>query len=88
MNWKVLLASISGLVDQELLLRNEYLMTENRILRQQLAQQAVEHMTQSYTLAAITPPISTQACALLQRHPLRADDALHLACALVAVTQK
>lgn len=49
---------------------------------QQLAQQAIEHMTQSYTLAAITPPIITQACALLQRHPLRAYDALHLACAL------
>ena len=49
---------------------------------QDLAQQVVEHMTQSYTLAAITPPIITQACALLQRHPLRAYDALHLACAL------
>jgi predicted nucleic acid-binding protein len=44
---------------------------------QELAQQVVEHMTQSYTLAAITPPIITQACALLQRHPLRAYDALH-----------
>src|SRR5919108_1041696 len=49
---------------------------------QELAQQVVEHMTQSYTLAAITPPIITQACALLHRHPLRAYDALHLACAL------
>jgi uncharacterized protein len=49
---------------------------------QQLAQQVVEHMTQSYTLAAITPAIIAQACALLQRHPLRAYDALHLVCAL------
>jgi uncharacterized protein len=49
---------------------------------QQLAQQVLEHMTQSYALATITPPVITQACALLQRHPLRAYDALHLACAL------
>jgi uncharacterized protein len=48
---------------------------------QHLAQQVVEHMTQSYALAAITPSIITQACTLLQRHPLRAYDALHLACA-------
>ncbi len=32
MNWKRMLATISGSVDQELLLRNEYLVTENRIL--------------------------------------------------------
>ena len=36
MNWKRLLAHITGSVDQELLLRNEYLATENRILRNQL----------------------------------------------------
>ena len=36
MNWKRLLAHISGSVDQELLLRNEYLVTENRILRNQI----------------------------------------------------
>lgn len=33
MNWKRLLAYITGSVDQELLLRNEYLATENRMLR-------------------------------------------------------
>jgi len=33
MNWKRLLAYLTGTVDQELLLRNEYLVTENRILR-------------------------------------------------------
>ena len=49
---------------------------------ERLAQQVLEHMTQSYTLAAITPSVLTQACALLHRHPLRAYDALHLACAL------
>jgi hypothetical protein len=36
MNWKRLLTYISGSVDQELLLRNEYLATENRILRRQI----------------------------------------------------
>jgi transposase InsO family protein len=36
MEWKTLLAYITGSVDQELLLRNEYLVTENRVLRQQI----------------------------------------------------
>jgi putative transposase len=36
MDWKILLAYITGSVDQELLLRNEYLVTENRMLRDQL----------------------------------------------------
>jgi hypothetical protein len=36
MDWKQLLASITGSVDQELLLGNEYLVTENRILRSQI----------------------------------------------------
>src|SRR5512145_1609507 len=36
MEWKKLLAYITGSVDQELLLRNEYLATENRMLRQQI----------------------------------------------------
>jgi len=35
MDWKHLLAYITGTVDQELLVRNEYLVTENRILRKQ-----------------------------------------------------
>ncbi len=36
MDWKTLLAYITGTVDQELLVRNEYLVTENRILRHQI----------------------------------------------------
>src|SRR5262252_4771712 len=36
MDWKHLLAYITGTVDQALLVRNEYLVTENRILRNQL----------------------------------------------------
>ena len=36
MDWKKLLAYISGSVDEDLLLRNEYLVTENRILLAQI----------------------------------------------------
>lgn len=36
MDWKTLFAYITGSVDQELLLRNEYLVAENRLLRQQI----------------------------------------------------
>lgn len=36
MNWKRMLAYISGSVDQEILLQNEYLVTENRILKKQI----------------------------------------------------
>ena len=36
MPWKRLLAYITGTVDEELLLRNEYLVTENKILRGQV----------------------------------------------------
>jgi hypothetical protein len=36
MEWGRILAYITGTVDQELLLRNEYLVAENRILKSQL----------------------------------------------------
>jgi putative transposase len=36
MDWARILAYVTGTVDQELLARNEYLVTENRILRAQL----------------------------------------------------
>jgi putative transposase len=36
MEWARILAHITGTVDQELLLRNEYLAAENRILKAQL----------------------------------------------------
>ncbi len=36
MDWARMLTYITGTVDQELLLRNEYLATENRILKAQL----------------------------------------------------
>jgi len=36
MNWQRVLAYVTGSVDQELLLRNEYLATENHLLRKQI----------------------------------------------------
>jgi putative transposase len=36
MNWKTLLTYITGSVDQELLLRNEYSVTEHRLLHSQI----------------------------------------------------
>jgi hypothetical protein len=35
MNWACILAFVTGLVDQELLAQNEYLVAENRILKAQ-----------------------------------------------------
>ena len=36
MKWKTLLSYVTGSVDQELLLRSEYLVAENRVLRNQV----------------------------------------------------
>ena len=36
MDWKTMVRYISGSVDEELLLRNEYLVAENRVLRNQI----------------------------------------------------
>ena len=36
MPWKKLLALVTGSIDEELRLRNEYLLTENRILRSKI----------------------------------------------------
>ena len=53
MDWKTMLAYISGSVDEELLLRNEYLVAENRILRNQI--KGLLHLTdgERRTLAEI-----------------------------------
>jgi putative transposase len=61
MDWRTLLAYISGSVDQELLLRNEYLVTENRLLRQQITGRV--HLTDGArkTLAAIGKQLGKQA---------------------------
>jgi putative transposase len=61
MNWKTLLAYITGTVDQELLIRNEYLVTENRILRQQIKGRIKLSDGERKTLAEIGKKLGKQA---------------------------
>jgi putative transposase len=51
--WARLLAFVTGLVNQELLLRNEYLAAENRILRSHLPSRLRLSDPQRSTLAEI-----------------------------------
>ena len=46
-----------------------------------LARRVQRHFARRYRVVAITPTLVTRACALVQTHPLRAYDAIHLACA-------
>jgi putative transposase len=61
MDWKVLLAYITGSVDQELLLRNEYLVTENRLLRTQIKGRICLSDGERKTLAEIGKRLGKQA---------------------------
>jgi transposase InsO family protein len=61
MDWKTLLAYITGSVDQELLLRNEYLVTENRILRHQITGRVPLTHGNREILAAIGHKLGKQA---------------------------
>ena len=70
MNWQHLLAYITGTVDQELLVRNEYLVTENRMLRHGLG-----HMT------VALPQVSCYALCGVIQHPLPQEIELHPAIA-------
>ena len=63
MDWKHLLAYITGTVDQELLLRNEYLVTENRMLRNQITGRVRLTDAERKTLAAIGHKLGKQALA-------------------------
>jgi hypothetical protein len=53
MNWARMLAYITGTVDQELLLRKEYLAAENRILRAQIKGRLLLSDAEKATLAEI-----------------------------------
>ncbi len=53
MLWARLLAYVTGTVDQELLLRNEYLGAENRTLRGQIKDRLVLSEGEKATLAEI-----------------------------------
>jgi len=61
MDWKHLLAYITGTVDQELLVRNEYLVTENRMLRHQITGRVRLSDGERKTLAEIGQKLSKQA---------------------------
>jgi putative transposase len=61
MDWKHLLAYITGTVDQELLVRNEYLVTENRILRNQITGRVRLNDGERTTLAEIGYRLGKQA---------------------------
>jgi putative transposase len=63
MDWKQLLAYISGSVDEELLLRNEYLVAENHILRHQLQGRVQLTDAERKTLAEIGHKLGKQALA-------------------------
>ena len=52
-DWAYILAYVTGMVNEELLLRNEYLVTENRILRAQLKGRLLLSDAERATLAEI-----------------------------------
>jgi putative transposase len=61
MDWKQLLVYLTGSVDQELLVRNEYLVTENRILRQQITGRVRLSDSERKTLAALGKKLGRKA---------------------------
>ena len=63
MGWKRLLAYITGSIDQELLLRNEYLVTENRLRRKQIPGCVRLSDGERKTLAEIGKKLGKQALA-------------------------
>ena len=63
MDWKTLVAYFTGTVDQALLLRNEYLVTENRILRQQITGRVRLNDGERKTLAEVGQKLGRQVLA-------------------------
>ena len=63
MDWARILAYITGTVDQELLSRNEYLVTENRILKHQLKGRLLLSDTERATLGEIGHRLGRKALA-------------------------
>jgi len=61
--WARMLAYITGTVDQELLLRNEYLIAENRILRAQIKRRLLLADSEKTTLAEIAHRLGRKALA-------------------------
>ena len=63
MDWKTMLAYVTGSVDEELLLRNEYLVAENRILRAQIPRRVKLTDGERRTLAQIGKQLGRKALA-------------------------
>jgi len=63
MIWTRMLAYITGTVDQELLLRNEYLVAENRILRAKIKGRLLLSDSEKATLAEIAKRLGRKALA-------------------------
>src|SRR5215831_15801076 len=61
MDWKTLLACITGSVDEQLLLRNQYVVEENRILRNQIAGRVQLTDAEHQTLEKIGKKLGKQA---------------------------
>ncbi len=61
MDWARILAYITGTVDQELLLRNEYLAAENRILKAQIKTRLLLTDVEKATLAEIAHRLGRKA---------------------------
>src|SRR5215831_17808822 len=63
MDWKTLLAYITGSVEEQLLLRNAYVVAENRILRNQIDGRVQLTDAERQTLATIGKKLGKQALA-------------------------
>jgi len=75
----------AALTQAEVISALQRLVREGRVdtvQAQRLTQRVTRHFARPYQVLRITRPIVTQACAALEAHPLRAYDAVHLACAL------
>ena len=73
MIWAQLLAYVTGRVEQELLLRNEYLAAENRILKAQIKGRLLLSAEEKATLAEIAHRLGGKALAEVrpQLNPIR-----------------
>ena len=63
MDWRSILAYVTGTVDEELLLRNEYLAAENRILRARIKGRLALTNPERRTLAEIGKRLGRKALA-------------------------
>jgi hypothetical protein len=70
-HWTRLLACVTGLVNQELLLRNEYLVAENRILRCHLSMRLRHSDPERITLAEIAKRLGRKALKASRKWPSR-----------------